>query len=78
MLSPSFLAFTKKLSKEEIPNSIHEALSIPRWKNAVLEEMRTLKKNQTWEIVSLPRGKEPVGCKRVFTIKYNSDGSIER
>ena len=77
-LSPSFLAFTKKLSEEEIPNSIHEALSVPRWKNAVLEEMRALRKNQTWEIVSLPKGKEPVGCRWVFTIKYNSDGSIER
>ena len=25
-----------------------------------------------------PEGKIPVGCKWVFTVKYNSDGSIER
>lgn len=26
----------------------------------------------------LPEGKEPVGCKWVFTVKYKSDGSLER
>ena len=27
---------------------------------------------------SLPPGKNVIGCKRVYTIKYNLDGSIER
>lgn len=36
------------------------------------------KKNGTWEVVKKPEGKIPVGCKWVFTVKYNSDGSIER
>jgi len=25
--------------------------------------MRALEKNKTWELVDLPSGKEPVGCK---------------
>jgi hypothetical protein len=28
--------------------------------------------------MALPDGKKTVGCKWVFTMKYNSDGSIER
>ena len=28
--------------------------------------------------MDLPRGKTTVGCKWVFTIKYNVDGSVER
>ena len=40
--------------------------------------MRALEKNQTWEEVALPKEKTTVGCKWVFTTKYNSDGSIER
>ena len=42
------------------------------------EEMRALKKNDTWDFVDLPNGKRAVGCKWVFTIKYKADGSVER
>ncbi|GAA0145524.1 transmembrane signal receptor [Lithospermum erythrorhizon] len=31
-----------------------------------------------WEITELPRDKQPVGCKWVFTIKYQADGTKER
>ena len=40
--------------------------------------MKALEKNGTWELVDLPRGKTTVGCKWVFTVKYKSDGSLER
>ncbi|WJX71430.1 hypothetical protein P8452_55426 [Trifolium repens] len=40
--------------------------------------MKALEKNKTWSIMTLPDGKKTVGCKWVFTVKYNSDGSIER
>lgn len=42
------------------------------------EEMKTLEKSSTWELVNLPAGKQPVGCKCVYTIKYKADGSIDR
>ena len=42
------------------------------------EEMRALKKNDTWDFVDLPNGKRAVGCKWVFTIKHKADGSMER
>ena len=41
-------------------------------------EMQALEKNNTWEIVDLPKGKKSVGCKWVFTFKYEADGSLER
>ena len=77
-LSPSFKNFTSKVSCVVIPKNIQEALKGPEWKEAVLEEMRALEKNRTWEKVDLPEGKTPFGCKWVFTIKYNFDGSLER
>ncbi|RVW85208.1 Retrovirus-related Pol polyprotein from transposon RE1 [Vitis vinifera] len=40
--------------------------------------MRALEKNHTWEVMGLPKGKTTVGCKWVFTVKYNSNGSLER
>jgi len=41
-------------------------------------EMQALEKNSTWDLVTLPNGKKPVGCKWVYTIKYKADGSIKR
>ncbi|KAL5833166.1 hypothetical protein ACOSQ3_016840 [Xanthoceras sorbifolium] len=41
-------------------------------------EMKALEKNKTWDLVKLPKGKKPVECKWVFTVKYKSDGTLER
>ncbi|XP_071723004.1 uncharacterized protein [Rutidosis leptorrhynchoides] len=61
-----------------IPNGVREALGDPKWKKAMNEEMKSLQKNATWEMVYLPRGKRLVCCRWVFTVKYKADGSIER
>ncbi|RVW24626.1 Retrovirus-related Pol polyprotein from transposon RE1 [Vitis vinifera] len=41
---------------------VQEALKDPRWRKAMNEEMKALKKNSTWEVVDLPEGKIPIGC----------------
>ena len=51
---------------------------MPEWRNAFMQEMRALKKNETWEVMELPRRKKPLGCKWVFTLKYRTNGTIER
>ena len=40
--------------------------------------MKALRKNDTWELMSLPMGKRAVGCKWVYAVKHKADGSIER
>lgn len=40
--------------------------------------MKALQKNSTWEMVELPKDKKMVGCKWVFSVKYKSDGTIDR
>ncbi|KAJ9550705.1 hypothetical protein OSB04_014750 [Centaurea solstitialis] len=62
----------------KIPRNIDEALKDPLWKQAVLEEMTALRKNDTWSLVKLPNGKETLGCRWLFNIKFNADGSINR
>lgn len=48
------------------------------WHDVMLEKMSALKKNQTWELINLPSGKKSVGCRWIFTVKQNADGTIDR
>ena len=64
-MSTAFRAFIEKIEVTEVPRNIQEALKSPKWKAAILEEMKALKKNETWHVVEIPRGKTPVGCKWV-------------
>ena len=41
-------------------------------------ELEALETNGTWSLTTLPPGKHLVGCKWVYHIKYNVDGSIEQ
>lgn len=40
----------------------------------MMEEVHTLYKNETWDIVDHPKGKRIVGCKWLYTLKYNHNG----
>ena len=76
-LSTKCRAFTTNLDRIQIPKNIQESLEISEWRDAVMEELRTLEKNGTWEVMTLPREKKPVGCKWVFKVKYKADGTVE-
>ena len=77
-LSESSKSFVNDISTMHIPTKVSEALLDVKWAAAMKEEMTTLQKNKTWELVSLPEGKKLVGCRWVFTIKQNPDGSIDK
>ncbi|GKD12214.1 putative RNA-directed DNA polymerase, partial [Tanacetum coccineum] len=55
-----------------------EAASDQRWIEAMNLEMEALNRNNTWILTELPSGRKLIGCKWLFKVKYNSDGSIER
>lgn len=42
------------------------------------KEMMALEENQTWDLVTLPFGKQAIGCKWVFNVKVNPNGSVAR
>ena len=42
----------------------------------MIKEMDALTDNGTWDLVLLPVGKKVIGCRWVFTMKVNLDGSI--
>ncbi|PNX92270.1 retrovirus-related Pol polyprotein from transposon TNT 1-94 [Trifolium pratense] len=77
-LSPAHRAFTTSISAIKEPTSFHQAVKDPKWRFAMDEELRALHDNGTWSLQHLPPNKNPVGCKWVYKIKFNPDGTIER
>jgi hypothetical protein len=50
----------------------------PKWDNAMDEEMVALDVNATWESIALLEDKKVIGCKWVYKVKHNADGSMSR
>ena len=42
------------------------------------EEMKSMKDNGVWDLVELPEGVKPIGCKWIFKTKRDSKGNIVR
>ena len=44
----------------------------------MVEEMVALHSTGTWDLVTLPAGKSPIGCRWVYTVKISPDGGVDR
>jgi hypothetical protein len=60
------------------PTSYSIASKHSQWCIAMNEEFQALHKQHTWSLVLTPPDKNIVGCKWVYKLKYNSDGTIVR
>lgn len=47
-----------------------------RWIKSMDEELLVLQENFTWDIVSCPTNIKPIACKWVYSVKLNSDVSL--
>ena len=60
------------------PSCYKEAMSKDdklKWEQAMESEMDSIEKNQTWELVQLPKGKNALLCKWVYKLKVISDNA---
>ncbi|KAL2235368.1 UNVERIFIED_CONTAM: Retrovirus-related Pol polyprotein from transposon RE1 [Sesamum indicum] len=74
----SHSVFQAALSTIHEPQCYNQAKDSIEWKQAMQSELRALEQNQTWDVTDLPPNKKPIGCKWVYKIKLNPDGSVER
>ncbi|MCO5552399.1 hypothetical protein L7F22_005910 [Adiantum nelumboides] len=64
-----------KVAQDVEPTCFEEAARNNKWQEAMNKEMDALYDNETWELAPLPKGKKPIGCRWVYKIKHNYDGS---
>ena len=59
------------------PYSFEEVYKLQVWKDVMLEEYRSIIKNNIWNIVLRPKDKLVVSSKWIYKIKHAADGSVE-
>ncbi|GKD22590.1 retrovirus-related pol polyprotein from transposon TNT 1-94, partial [Tanacetum coccineum] len=53
------------------PIVFEEAIKSKKWKQAMEEEIKSIEKNDTWELTTLPKGQKAIGVKWVYKAKKN-------
>ncbi|PRQ57648.1 putative RNA-directed DNA polymerase [Rosa chinensis] len=60
------------------PTCYSQASKKAEWRAPMTEEINVFMKNNTWSLVPFSPDQNTVGCKWVFRVKRNPDGSIDR
>ncbi|XP_021746663.1 uncharacterized protein LOC110712507 [Chenopodium quinoa] len=60
------------------PRNFNEVMQHEGWKEAMRKEITAPENNETWVMEKIPPGKKALGCRWVYKVKLNSDGTIER
>ncbi|KAG8478549.1 hypothetical protein CXB51_028301 [Gossypium anomalum] len=74
------LNVAEDIDANQEPSNYSEAIScedLEKWMFAMQEEMESLHKNKTWDLVKLSKGKKTVRCKWVFKKKEGTPGVEE-
>ena len=63
---------------ESEPVSLEQAMKEEHWRNAMLDELQSIEKNETWSLVKLPTSKKCIDVKWVYKTKLKPDGQVAK
>ena len=66
---------------EDDPMSFSKAkqsVNSHKWIEAMKDEMKSMKDNDVWDLIELPKGAKLIGCKWIYKTKQDSKGNVER
>ena len=72
-----YAALVSNISNTE-PPLFNEANKLQVWKDAMLDEYKSIMRNDVWDIVPRPKIKSIVSSKWLYKIKHAADGSVEK
>ncbi|OIT08604.1 hypothetical protein A4A49_62927, partial [Nicotiana attenuata] len=62
-LGSAYQSYLTAMTTYVEPTSYHQAMKDQKWIDAMQAEIDALVSNNTWEVVPIPKGKVPIGCK---------------
>ena len=62
----------------EDPTVFEDAVKEEKWRKAMDDEIKSIEKNRTWELVNLPPGAKAIGVKWIFKTKLNEHGEVDK
>lgn len=77
-ISTNHASFISSVKTTPEPTTYAEASKHDCWNKAMQTELLALEKTGTWDIVDLPAYVKPIGCRWIYKVNHNADGSIER
>lgn len=78
LLIDSYTQFLFNVTSVHESKSYKEASHIKELIEAMNKELIALEENHTLDLVPLPAGKKPIGCKWVYKTKLKANGKVER
>lgn len=60
------------------PISFEEAVKEEKWRTTMDAEIRSIGKNETWDLIELPKGDKRIGVKWVYKTKLNELGEMDK
>lgn len=63
--------------KETNPSTFDEAIKSQKWREAMDVEIKSIGKNNTWDLTTLSKGVKPISVKWVYKTKYKENGQVD-
>ena len=79
--TPDYYGEWVNVAVKEEPKTVKDAMNGENqleWKEAMQNEIDSLKKHEVWDLVKLPAGRKAIGSKWIFKCKTNAEGDVER
>ena len=76
--TPKSFSLFAFFSQIDDPLTFEEAIEEKVWAQAMVEEIECIEKNQTWEMVDVPKDKDVVSIKWIYKIKQDADRNVQK
>ncbi|GKV22816.1 hypothetical protein SLEP1_g32638 [Rubroshorea leprosula] len=60
------------------PLTYEEAVKEEKWQKAMVEEIGSIERNQTWELTDLPEGHKTIGVKWIYKTKLKENEAVDK